>query len=96
MKDFLVDETTGALIWENGDLKFGDSTRQNQKALLVANKNEYKQSPTVGVGIFTALHDEGPNDLFRAIRMEMVKDGMKINDLSIKDGIINLEASYDE
>lgn len=96
MKDFIVNETTGELEWENGDLKFGDSTRQNQKALLVANKNDYKQSPTIGVGIFTALHDEGPNDLFRAIRIEMVKDGMKINDLSINNNKISLDGTYDE
>jgi len=94
MNDFLMNETTGALEWENGDLKSGDATRQNQRYILVANKNDYKQSPTVGVAVLTALHDEGVNDLFREIRMEMVKDGMVVNDLSAKQGVVNLDAKY--
>lgn len=95
MKDFLIDETTGELAFSNGDIAFGDSTLQNQKSLLIANKGEFKESPTIGVGIMTAMHDEDTGDLFRNIRIEMVKDGMVVKDLKVLgNGKIDLNAKY--
>lgn len=95
MRDFLVDEITGDITFVNGDLAFGDSTKQNQKAILLANKNDYKESPMLGVELEMALDDEDTNDLFRTIRMEMVMDGMTVNDLKImENGTIGLDAIY--
>ncbi len=95
MKDFLTDENTNELLFVNGDFAFGDSTKLNQKHLLLSNKGDYKQSPTIGVGINTALHDEDSGDLMRSIRIEMVRDGMTVDDLKIlPNGAVGLNASY--
>jgi hypothetical protein len=94
MQDFLIDENTNEMKFLNGDFAFGDSTKQNQKALLLANKNSYKESPLIGVGIMSSIDDDS-NDLLRDIRIEMVRDGMTINELKvISPGKINLDAEY--
>lgn len=95
MEDFLDNEITDEMEFSNGDFAFGDSTKQNQKSLLVANKNDYKENPLTGVGILSDIDDEG-NDLLRNIRMEMVKDGMTIYELKVTSpGKINLDAKYE-
>jgi hypothetical protein len=94
MNDFLIDEYTNQLKYQNGDFDFGDATKQNQKALLLANKNSYKENPMMGVGILASVDDDG-NDLLRHIRIEMVRDGMTIKELKvIGPGKINLDAEY--
>lgn len=94
MVDELDDEATNDVAFLGGDFAIGDSTKQNQKSLLIANKNDFKEFPTSCVGILVEIDDEG-NDLLRNIRIEMVQDGMTINELKvISPGKINLDAEY--
>jgi len=95
MRDILLDDTTDDLLYKNGDLVMGDPTKQHQKHLLIANKGEYKQYPTVGVGIMNFMMDENPDDMVREIRREFARDGMVVNDLKINgDGKLTIDASY--
>ena len=92
--DILLDDNNNIII-ENGDFKIGDSTRQHQKHLLIANPGDIKDKQLVGVGIFTQLDDESPDDLIRDIRTQYVRDGMTVDNLSVgSDGKINVDAKY--
>jgi len=93
MIDYLVDNT-GDLQIANGDFVKGDSTLQNQKALLMAQPGEYKQYPTAGVGIMNYLKDVDNNDLLRQIRLQFAQDGMTVKTLSIVNGEIQVVAPY--
>lgn len=79
---------------ENGDFVIGESTTQNQKILLLADKNDFKEYPTVGVGIDTYLDDESPADMHREIRLQFTKDGMKVKSIKTNEGQINIDAPY--
>jgi hypothetical protein len=95
MIDYLVDPVTGDLqISAEGDLVRGDSTQQNQRALLFAQPGEYKQFPLAGVGLMNYLKDTDNNALLRQIRLQFSQDGMNIKSLAIIDGAIQVVAPY--
>lgn len=93
--DYLHDESFDLII-ENGDFKKGDATLQHQKMLLLSQKGNYKQFPTVGVGIRDFINEDTTADeLQKAIQQEFETDGMTIETLvlkSFKD--IEIIASY--
>jgi hypothetical protein len=95
MIDYLVDPITFDLQIANGDFVKGDSTQQNQNALLYAQPGEYKQFPTAGVGLFKYLksNDNGAA-LMRAIRQQFTQDGMQVSSLGIVNGDIQVVAPY--
>lgn len=95
MKDYLTDDATNDLVIKNGDFVLGDTTKQNQKRLLVSNKGAFREFPLICVGLINYLDDEDYNDLIREVRREMVKDGMTVDELAITaDGSIRLNATY--
>lgn len=80
---------------ENGDFVIGESTYQHQRNLLLADKGEYKESPTIGVGVRRYLESERPSELAREIRLEFIADGMDVNAINIDDNLeISIDASY--
>lgn len=80
----------------NGDFLLGDPTYQNQELLLLSQKGEWKENPTIGVGISNYLLDEGKADLLRDIRIEFNRDGMKVEKISMDaKGKLLIAASYD-
>ena len=91
---FLYDPITKDDLIRNGDHAKGDTTKQNQELLLNATKNMIKQFPTSGVGVLYQIDNEGPDDLFRDIRAEFVKDGMTVNNLVVVAGVIRVDAEY--
>jgi hypothetical protein len=82
------------LIIRDGDFAVGDSTQQHQKHLLMAEPGDYKQNPLIGIGAQSYLDDEGPGDLLRAMRKELVRDGMIVQNLSVGSDGINIDANY--
>jgi hypothetical protein len=95
MLDILEDET-GDLLLENGDLQIGESTKQHQRDILLARQGEYRRAPLRTIGIEDFIDDEKPDDLQAAIRIAMAKDGMKVkaNGFDVNGHLI-LDASYD-
>ncbi|WP_295669523.1 hypothetical protein [uncultured Mucilaginibacter sp.] len=95
MIDYLVDNTTSDLLIGDGDFVKGDSTLQNQKALLMGAANDYKQFPDACVGIMNFLNDTGDtSDLMRQIRIKYAGDGMNVQSLAMVNGKINVNAPY--
>lgn len=96
MKDILLN--SGGDIEIAGDLAIGDALYQNQALILLSSPGEWKQSPTVGVGIEQFLEDEDDMTaagLFREIREQLTADGMTVKTLkSIPGGKIGLDATY--
>ena len=74
----------------------GDVTRQNQRTLLLAEKGEIKESPTLGVGIASFLDDDNPSDLLREVRENLREDGQKVNSCGFNSiGKLVIDASYE-
>jgi len=95
MKGILLDET-GDVMVQNGSMVIDDSTLQNQYLILLAQKGEFKEYPTLGVGISDMLGDDDVLEWKKRIREELAKDDMKVNkiDLNLQTGEINIDAHY--
>ena len=91
--DILYDQETGDIACKNGEFVSGDSTLQHQADLLEAGEGEYKQSPTVGVGLQGFLNDGDPAEMLRKIRIQFVGDGLNISQLE-PSGPLTIKANY--
>ena len=91
--DILFDPDTGDLACKDGDFVVGDSTFHHQADLLEAAEGEYKQYPTVGVGLTEFLNDENPAEMLRKIRIQFVRDGLNITELSSAEQL-KISAEY--
>jgi hypothetical protein len=91
--DILMHEF-GDVLCMGGDFAIGDATLQHQKDLLDACKGEYKESPTVGVGIYEFLNSEDPSDMIREIKDQFLKDGMEVNLIKATAEGLNINAQY--
>lgn len=93
-KDFLLDEDFDLQI-AGGDLVVDESTYQHQKILLFADKGQFKQNPTIGVGSRRYLETSKPDELAREIRLEFYGDGMDVKNINISDNLeIVIDAEY--
>ncbi len=80
----------------NGLMVIGDTTYQNQKLLLLAEKGEFKYRPMRGVGTKRFLESSQPDELAREIRTEFIADGMTVNSIKIpQNGQLSIDATYD-
>jgi hypothetical protein len=94
VKDILIDGASGGLLIKDGDLAIGESTAQHQNDLLLLQKGALKYEPLIGVGVADFVDDEGMEDMFRTIRKEYAKDGMKVNELKEVNGELIIDAEY--
>jgi len=79
----------------SGDFICVESTYQHQRQLLLNGKGSFKQNPTICVGIYGYLDDEGLQNVLRAINIEFTRDGMKVASLALTpNGQINSNAYY--
>ena len=94
--DILLDEDFD-LVVKNGDLVVGESTLQHQALLLLSNKGDWRQSPTVGMGLNNYLLEDAPADVMRqAIRQELERDGMQVGSIDVAEGALpEIQASYE-
>ena len=94
MMDIGLDEGDDLSI-QQGDFAVWESTRQHQRQLILNNKGEFKQNPTIGAGVFAYFDDEQMNELVRAISIEFSRDGMDVQQVSLTStGMIESEAYY--
>jgi hypothetical protein len=78
-----------------GDFVRVESTAKHQKDIILNNKNDYKQNPTIGVGAFDFLNDEGMSDLIREVAKQFNQDGMDVKSVKLgAKGIITTDANY--
>jgi hypothetical protein len=93
--DLLLDEN-GDLRTANGDFVVGDATEQNKVLLLISQMGEWKQNPTVGIGIQDFIEDDNLNEMANAIRKGFANDGMKVGSVQVfVDGSFKIDAEYD-
>ncbi len=83
MMDFGLDDGEDLAV-AGGDFMVLESTGQHQRQLLLNNKGDFKESPTLCVGAFGYLDDEQVSDLIREVSVEFARDGMDV--VSIKQG----------
>ena len=72
----------------------GESTRQHQQLLLLSQKGEIREFPTVGVGVQNWILDNSPGDLNGEIKREFEADGMEVQQVKARvnsSGLSNLE-----
>jgi len=93
MGDILT-SSLGELIIIGGDISVGDATIEHTRDILVSHKGEYKQYPTLGVGIQDFLNDDGVEDMIRTVRQELVKDGQTVNSLKYINGQLIINSEY--
>jgi len=94
MKGILLTDM-GSLKVENGSLAVGETTAQNQRLLIFANKGEFKSKPMRGVGASVYLENKNTEGLARAIRTEFIADGMTVNTIKIgQNNELEIDAYY--
>ena len=78
----------------NGDLAVEENLKQAQQLLLGTNKGEWKQHPTMGVGVVNYLETASANQLSREIREQFSRDGMKVSSVRINGSTLDVEAEW--
>lgn len=94
MIDIRVDDTWDLAI-SNGDLLVSNCDRQNQGLLIETCPGEWKQHPTRGVGAPRYVEHPDDGELARRIQTELTQDGMDVDSIDIKKGVITIQASYE-
>lgn len=93
MKDFKLDFEAKTLF-AGGDIRTGDTDKQNQHLLLMCEKGSFKEFPGTCVGAASYLEDENNADLLREIRTQFTADGMTISKIEVSEGKIKIDAKY--
>lgn len=94
MRDFLQ-LTNGDLDLAGGDIAMVDATRQHQRDIILTQPGALKHAPARGVGIEDYFNDDTAEDMLRKIRQEMIKDGMKVREITEDSGNIAVKAYYE-
>ena len=93
-KGILIDDNTGDLKIqvkrENGvivsGLVIGETDYQNVDFIVIANKGDFKEYPTLGVGLERYLKSVGKQgNLRREIEIQLGVDGYKAGDVSVSN-----------
>ena len=82
------------LATPSGDFNVVESTAQHQRQLLLNNKGDFKQNPTICVGTVEYFDDEHLQELTRAISVEFTRDGMEVKSIKVNNGTIVSDAFY--
>lgn len=86
-------DDTGLIV---SGLTIDETTAQNQKLILLAQKGDFKEFPLLGVGISDYLDDTEADQLFREVREQFVSDGMRVSRLGVSgSGNIEVQAAYE-
>lgn len=94
MKDILLDNDGDVIITD--DIGYAaDSTLQHQRDILLSAKGHYKDAPTVGVDIASQVNESNPEQLLRSVRLELTRDGMRVNTVAYSNDNLKIEAYYE-
>ncbi len=81
VQDFLRDPVTGDLMIKDGDFVIGNSDDQHIEDIILAFKGEFKNNPTIGVGIKfyqnAPYNSQSERGVIHAIRRNLALDGYK-------------------
>lgn len=90
-QDILLD-LSNEIIIRGGDFLLGDSDDQHVSHIGEAEKGNYAQSPTLGVGIKRYLNSPLNSDnLSRDYRLELEKDGYRINSIKVSGSGLSID-----
>lgn len=101
----LVKEDTGELDIqvsrdETGKItqgvQVGEVTHQNTALILLMQPGEWKEQPTVGVGIENMILDHDFLGYKHKIRQQLITEGMQVDHLEINGQNIELNAKYNK
>lgn len=88
--------TDGDATIANGDFACGESTAEHQRQLILAAKGDYKQNPTIGVGVLAYIDDDpGMQELANEIATEFTGDGMTVQEVNVTSTRIETKANYE-
>ena len=91
MQDVLTDGQE--LKIEDGDLAVGYSDNQHIHHILLASPGEYLQHPTLGVGIRNKINGvTSVLQIKREIRTQLLADRFTIDEISVINSVIKVEA----
>lgn len=95
MMDIALDGSDDLLVTA-GDFSVTESTKMHQKQLLFNNKGEYKENPTICVGVYGYIDDEnGMRSLARDTSKEYSRDGMQVDkSVILANGTLQIVAYY--
>ena len=92
--DIALADNEDVLI-RSGDFVIDECTAQHQQQLILNNKGDFKQNPTIGVGVFEYFDDEHMRDLIRTVSIEFARDGMDVQDIKLDAaGVLKSNAYY--
>jgi len=93
MTDILFTEN-GDLLFTNGDISYGESTRQHQRDILLARPGDYKHAPDATIGIAREINDDDADQMLASILAKFRKDGMTVKKLNYTNGVLDINATY--
>jgi len=88
------DGKTYDLLLDGRGMTVGETTAQNQTMILAAHKGEFKEHPTLGVGIADIVNDHDFRQWKRIIVEQLEADGQKVEKIEINENSLTLEAQY--
>lgn len=88
--DYILDDNDDLIINSSGDFAEDDEGLQIQKDLFITSKNDWKENPTIGIGIEFYIDNEDPDSLYKEIREQYTKCGMKIKSIENENGKIKI------
>lgn len=77
------DGTYSLVTGPGGTLSVGDTTYQCEALILQSHKGEWKEYPTLGVGIADMLCDNDIDVWRREIALQLAADDMKVSSIEI-------------
>jgi hypothetical protein len=94
MTDFIIDNETGDIAFDNGDIKSGVSDKQHQQLLMICDKGSFKEFPATCVGASNYLETDDTAALLREIKNQFTSDGMTVNKISFEGETLKIDANY--
>lgn len=91
--DIALNADLDLLIGDDGDFVVEETTQQHIYLNLISQKGEWKQNPTLGIGIEDMLGDDEAS-IEKSIREGLQYDGSTVNSINFKNGEMKIDAQY--
>lgn len=78
------------LSFEDGDFKKGEDSEQRVLLILDSNQGNWKQWPTIGVGINGMLNGSITTSLNRIIQLQLASDSLKLASADFSAGKLDI------
>jgi hypothetical protein len=89
-----LDDTTHDLKIRERGIAVGETTEQNQYLILATHRGEWKQYPSLGVGIGDYTNDNDTDFLRHSILENFRMDGLAVSSIKFAHGGIEITADY--